>query len=104
MSTNNNGTIFFNENSGRSYNLSATSSLQSLINQPCSEVIILNKTGSDLFINDNNFFALSCSFVIGNGESIRIGGVTNSNQISARITTGVGLIYYRTQNFSSFNL
>ena len=44
MSTSNNNIGFFNRNTSRSFNQSLSTVLVSLSSQPCSEVIIINKT------------------------------------------------------------
>ena len=97
--TTNNGSTFFNINDCRSFKQTIGTNLVSLTSYPCSEVVIVNKTGGAVTIYDNGFTASNCGFLLSNNESFTFRGVTNSNSISA-IAASSGDIYYRTQYFS----
>lgn len=99
--TSNNGTMFYNQNECKSFNISLSSTLVALANFPCSEVTIVNRTGQDVFINDNNNSSIANSFLIADKESFTFRGITNSNTVSAKTTVGTGTLYYRTAYFSS---
>lgn len=99
--TTNNGTTYHNKNLCRSFNQPMSTSLVALSSQPCSEVVLINKTGQSIKVYDSNYFDNSNHILLDNLDSITIRGVTNSMQVSAQTTTGSGLIYYRTQYFSS---
>ena len=94
-------TTYVNPNVCRSFNVTATTSLAALTGQVCSEVLIYNKTGQDLKIYDNDYSNDSFAFLIADGESITIRGITNSNEVSAKTASGSGTIYYRTQYYSN---
>jgi hypothetical protein len=99
-STDNNGTAFFNINNCKSFNLSASTALKALSAFPCSEVYIVNKSNTDVYIYDSNYFDDTNRFLLSNNESITIRGITNSSQVSAKTLAGGGAIYFRTQYFS----
>jgi hypothetical protein len=99
----NSGTFYFNTNRSRSFVQSATTSLSALSAFPCSEVLIVNRTEQDLFLYDNNEFSDNHRFLIADGESIVIRGITNTESVSAKTATGSGDIYYRASNFSNYN-
>lgn len=94
---------FTNTNVCNSFNLTigTTMALGMLSSFRCSEVIVLNKTGQDVKINDLDKSGDHQAFLIGDGESITIRGITNSDQVSCYTTTGSGLIYCRTQYYSN---
>tara|TARA_R100001591_G_scaffold61485_2_gene70957 strand:- start:17559 stop:17939 length:381 start_codon:yes stop_codon:yes gene_type:complete len=117
--TSNAGSTFFNINQCRSFSMLVTSSLTCLssvdtgghgVGQPCSEVIIVNRTGGDLTVYDQNFgpFAgsspkgagASRGFVLEDNDSFTFRGLTNVNEVSATATS-TGPIYYRAQFFSN---
>jgi len=118
--TSNYGSEYFNINQCRSYGmrLAGSSALTCLSStdtgghgagQPCSEVIIVNKTTGLLTIYTNNYgpFAAdspqgvggSRGFVLAADDSFTFRGLTNVNEVSAAAVTA-GVIYYRTQFFS----
>jgi hypothetical protein len=97
--TTNNGSTFYNINDCKSFKQTIGTLLVSLTSYPCSEVIIVNKTGGAVSIYDNGYTAANNAFLLGNNESFTFRGVTNSNMISA-IAASSGDIYYRTQYFS----
>jgi hypothetical protein len=74
--------------------------LVALSSQICSEVIIYNKTGSDVVLYDNDNFDASNGFLISNNDSFVMRGITNTNQVSATALSA-GTIYYRTQYYSN---
>jgi len=101
--TANNGSTFYNINVCRSFRQTITTALTSLIIQPCSEVIFVNRTGSSVLIYDNEYADDSNSFLLANGESFTFRGITNTSTVSAKTLSGSGNIYYRTQYFSNLN-
>ncbi len=95
---------FINQNECSSFSLSATTTLTQLSSFICSEVLILNKSGTDLDIYDSLPIDTSRAFRIGNSESVVLRGVTNSDQLSVQTTTDDGgLVYFRTAFFSNLN-
>jgi len=91
---------FTNLNSCKSFNQVATTGLAPLSSQECSEVIIINKTPESLFIYDSNNFNDSNRMLLSAGDTFTFRGVTNSNQISAKLAANSGTIYFRVQNYS----
>jgi len=67
--------------------------------QPCSEVIIINKTSGNLFVYDNGYEDEVNSLALGAGESITLRGLTNVAQVSAKAVSS-GTVFYRTQFYS----
>jgi len=118
--TSNTGSTYFNINQCRSFSmrlaattltcLSSTDTGGHGAGQPCSEVIIVNKTGGNLTIYDQNFgpFAsgspegagASRGFVLEDNDQFTFRGLTNVNEVSA-FAASTGPIYYRAQFFSS---
>lgn len=98
--TDNNGSTFYNSNECKSFNQNITTSLVSLSAHPCSEVIIINKTGQSVYIYDSDNSNDSNRLLLEDSESIALRGITNSSQVSAKTETGSGTLYYRTQFFS----
>ena len=115
--TNDRSNQYFNRNECRSFNIVLGSSMTRLSGvdsaapfkgQECSEVTIINKTGQDVEIYDRadawgdaEAIAPSRGLLLDDNDSIIIRGLTNVNQVSAKTTTGAGILYYRTQFFSS---
>lgn len=115
MATNaNNGSGYVNYNICRSFNQNINTSLTMLTGaevpvktaedgirggQPCSEVIIINKTAGNLTIYDCDYADALNGLLIGTGESVTLRGLTNVAQVSA-IAASAGTIYYRTQFYS----
>ena len=93
---------FMNINLCRSYNGGLSTTLARLSAEECTEVLILNKTGQDVEIYDGERFEGTQAFLIGDDESVTIRGITNSEQVSAKTTSGNGKIYFRTQFYSMF--
>tara|TARA_R110000803_G_scaffold158949_2_gene223153 strand:- start:266 stop:586 length:321 start_codon:yes stop_codon:yes gene_type:complete len=99
--TDNNGSTYFNLNKCRSFNQTlpgATIPGTPLVNQVCSEVTIINRTGSNITIYDNGYSSAQNGFLLEDNESTTFRGITNTDQVSA---VGTGDIYYRTQYFSN---
>ena len=101
--TGNNGSVFHNTNNSKSFQQSLSSNLVSLSSYACSEVLIVNRTGEDIYLYDNNIFSDNNRFLIADTESIVVRGLSNSDSLSAKTATGSGLVYYRTSNFSNYN-
>jgi hypothetical protein len=99
--TNNNGTTFYNQNFCRSFNLAISASLQALVNEVCSEVIIVNKTGKTVIIYDSGYNAARNGFLLEDKESFVLRGITNAMQVSAIGSGNGGNLYYRTQWYSN---
>jgi hypothetical protein len=99
--TDNNGSTFYNINNCRSFNQSITSTtLTELAGYPCSEVIIINKTGQSVYIYDSDYSSDSNRLLLDADESIALRGITNSSQVSAKTAQLGGTLYFRTQYFS----
>ena len=93
--------IYYNMNDCMSFKLSlGSSTLTALTSYPCSEVIIVNKTGNNITVFDNNNFGAANAFLLSNNESFTFRGITNTSMVSASAASA-GDIYYRTQFFSS---
>jgi hypothetical protein len=99
----NNGSTFYNINVCRSFKQTISTNLIQLSTQPCSEAIIVNRTGADLLVYDNEYLSDFNAFLLSDGESFTFRGITNTSTISAKTTSGAGSIYYRTQYFSNLN-
>jgi hypothetical protein len=91
---------YINLNICKSFNQILSTGLVALSSQVCSEVIIYNKTGSDILLYDNNNFNATNAFLISNNDSFVVRGITNTNQVSATALSA-GTIYYRTQYYSN---
>ena len=89
-----------NINTCRSFNQTVNTGLSALVDQVCSEVTIYNRGTTNLEIYDNNYSAASNALIISGGENVSIRGITNTNQVSAKFTTGSGVVYYRTAYFT----
>jgi len=99
--TDNNGTTFYNINQCRSFNQPLSTTLVALTaNQPCSEVIIINKTGNPIYIYDSDYSSAANRLLLSENETITLRGITNSLQVSSQTISGEGMLYYRTQFFS----
>lgn len=99
--TTNDGSTYYNRNICRSFNQPLSTNLVALSAQTCAEVILYNKTGQDIQVFDSGYSNASNAFVLSNNDSFVIRGLTNSSQVSAKTASGSGMIYYRTQFFSS---
>lgn len=98
--TSNNGTTFYNINDCRTFNQAISTNLVALTSYPCSEVILINKTGQSVYIYDSGFADDSNRLLLESGDSIALRGITNSMQVSAKTGSLSGTLYYRTQYFS----
>lgn len=98
--TTNNGSTYYNINQCRTFNLTVNTAMTKLSSQPCSEIELYNRTGGTLSAYDNGFSGEQFAMLLLNNESIVLRGLTNSDQVSAK-AAAPGLIYYRTQFFSS---
>lgn len=99
-SNSNNGSVFYNINNCRTFNMNLSTTLVQLIDHPCSEVIIINKTGQSVYIYDNDYFSDTNRLLLEAGDSIALRGITNASAVSAKTATLSGVLYYRTQYFS----
>lgn len=93
---------FQNINTCRSFNFTATTALTPLTSQVCSEVIVYNRSGGNIQIYDKNYTDPSNAFILSDGDSFVVRGITDSNQVSATTESGSGKICYRTQYFSVY--
>ena len=100
MSSTNNGSTYYNINDCRSFNQTVTTALVALTPYPCSEVIIINKTGAPIYIYDSSYTADTNRLLLEINESIALRGITNSEQVSAKTASGSGTLYFRTQFYS----
>lgn len=66
----------------------------------CSEVIIFNNTSVPLLVYDNNYIGANDMFVVPVSGSMTFRGITNSEQVSAKASSGSGTVSYRAQAFS----
>lgn len=100
ISSTNNGSTFYNINDCRSFNQTVNTTLSALQLCTCSEVIIINHTGQQVYIYDSNNFNDTNRLLLDNNQQIVIRGITNSSQVSAKTASGSGTLYYRTQFYS----
>ena len=95
--TSNSDYSYFNINQCRSFNQPIESSFEALSsNQPCSEVIVIPAV--NMTFRDRDYIGDDEDFLVPADTQFTFRGLTNSNQLSAK---GPGLLYYRTQYFSS---
>ena len=117
--TTNEGSTYYNENQCRTFQMAIGSNtltcLSSVdagghgVGQPCSEIILINRTGGAITIYDKNNGPFGASspkgaggsrgFVLKDDEQFTFRGITNVNEVSAYGTAGH--IQYRAQFFSS---
>ena len=105
--TSNYGSSYYNINQCFSFNDTFTTSLKGLSAQPCSEVVIWNQTGQILYVYDQkrieDYERLAIP-VAADTAPLRpyvIRGITNAEQVSAKTNSGSGVVYWRSQFFSS---
>ena len=67
---------------------------------PCSEITIINRTGGNVMIYDNNNFAIGNAFLMIDKDQFTFRGITSTNVISASAASA-GDIYYRTAYYSA---
>lgn len=94
---------FVNKNKSFSFNMDIGTTLTALSAFECSEVLIINKSGQDAYIYDNEFTADDRRLLLQDSESIVLRGITNTNQVSAETTSSSGKFYFRSAYFSNFN-
>lgn len=97
------GSAFYNTDFSKSFNQVLTTSLAALSGHSCSEVLLINRTGQDVYIYDNNNFGDDNRLLIQDDESMVIRGVSNSASVSAKTSTGTGDLYFRAQMYSNMN-
>ena len=97
----NNGSYFTTPDIGKSFVQTITTSLVALSSFRCSESMIINRTGEDLYIYDNDNFDDVNRLLILDGESFTLRGISNSATISAKTGANSGDVYYRAQYFSN---
>jgi len=73
-----------------------TLALGMLSSARCSEVLIINRAGANLFVYDKGNILPGEAFILEDNESFTFRGITNANQVSAVLATGTGLITCRT--------
>ena len=96
--TDNNGTTYVNQNHCRSFQTTLSGALTALVDEVCSEVVLMNKSGAQVTIYDSGFSDSVYGLVLADGESFILRGITNTMQVSAN---GTGFFQYRTQWFSN---
>jgi len=99
----NNGTTFFNTNTSRNFVTTINTGLSGLQSFTCSEVLVINRTGQDVFLYDSGDTLNTNRLLILDDESIVIRGVSNSSSLSAKTLSGSGDLYYRASKFSNYN-
>ena len=111
--TSNAGTAYFNRNQCRSFEQRIGTALTKLSGGagggfPCSEVFIKPNHGAGVvFIYDRADLHTSgvpedeYRFALSAGETFTFRGLTNVDQVSAKVSAGNVVINYRTQFFSS---
>ena len=96
--------VYVNLNKCRSFNQTLPGAAvipgTPLVDQVCSEVIIVNRTGAPITIYDSGYSDAQNGFLLENLESATFRGITNTNQVSA-VAVDSGDIYYRTQYYSN---
>lgn len=98
--TSNNGSLFYNINDCKSFKQRLTSGVvASLSAYPCSEVLIVNRTGGNIVVFDNNNFGDLNSFLMKNDEQYTFRGLTSTSVVSTS-AAATGDIYYRSQFYS----
>lgn len=98
--TTNNGTVYYNVNTCKSFALTITTGLCAFPSQVCSEVIVKNTTGQGVLIYDQDNSTNANAFALSANDEFTFRGLTNSNQVSAKTTAGSGTLSLRTQFFS----
>jgi len=105
--TSNYGSSYYNINQCFSFNDTFTTVLKGLSAQPCSEVIIWNQTGKNLYVYDQNRIEdherleIPVASAAAPLQPYVIRGLTNAEQVSAKTGVGSGLVFWRSQFFSS---
>jgi len=113
--TSNAGSTYYNTNQCYSFNGGAHGALAPLSSQPCSEVIIWNTTGQILWVYDGSQYNDDLTGRFADNQRLEIPaaadasplqpyvirGLTNAEQVSAKTGGSSGLVYWRSQFFSS---
>ncbi len=99
----NNGSTFNNLNVSKNFVTTINTGLSGFQSFPCSEVLVINRTGVDVYLYDSGDTSDSNRLLILDDESIVIRGISNSNSLSAKTASGSGDVYYRASRFSNFN-
>jgi hypothetical protein len=107
---------FINKNQSNTFNMTISSvvafgGLSQLSAFQASEVLISNKSGQDIYIYDNGLtsetfaevYQDSRRFLLSDSESMVLRGITDTSQVSAKIASGQGTIYFRSAFFSNLN-
>ena len=90
---------FTNRNFCKTFNLSLTNNnIVGLTTQECSEVVVMSTISTTYYDHMNP----SVGFIVPANVEFTFRGLTNCNQLSAKVTTNgtTGTLYYRTQYFS----
>lgn len=96
----NSESIYINLNQTKTFNQTITTDLTQLSSQVCSEVTVINRTGSSINVFDQDRDSSENGMLLKNDDTFTFRGVTNSDQLSAQTTDGSGPIYYRTAFYS----
>jgi hypothetical protein len=99
----NNGSTFYNPNTSRNFVTTINTGLSGFQSFTCSEVLVINRTGQDVYLYDSGDTGDTNRLLILDDESIVIRGVSNSSSLSAKTATGSGDLYYRASKFSNYN-
>ena len=104
---------FINKNQSNTFNMTISSvvafgGLSQLSAFQASEVLISNKSGHiyDNGLTSETFAEVyqdSRRFLLENSESMVLRGITDTSQVSAKIASGQGTIYFRSAFFSNLN-
>jgi hypothetical protein len=94
---------FVNINKCYSFNFTATATLQELVPFICSEVLLYNKSSTELKIFDVDPGTPNREFVLGAGQSIVMRGLTNTANLSVQTVSGTGTVYGRSAYYSNLN-
>lgn len=94
---------FVNKNKSYSFNMVIDTSLVALSSFQASEILISNKSGENLYIYDSNFTTDDRRFLLEDNESMVLRGITNTNEVSAKVGALSGTVYFRSAYFSNLN-
>lgn len=92
-----------NINKSYSFNMTFATGLCALSAFECSEVLINNKSGTSIKIFDNGASDDTRSFLLEDNESAVIRGITNTADVSAKTTSGGGVVYFRSAYYSNLS-
>lgn len=94
---------FINKNQSYSFNMTIDTSLVALSSFQASEILISNKSGQAINIFDGGRDSSDNAFLLDDGESFVLRGITNTNEVSAQTTSSSGVVYFRSAYFSNLN-